>query len=419
MKKEVEVIHHIKDQLQKRLHIQDGFEVIPELRWGSTSMMIVFDLVVRRNGKIIAVFEIKKDRESIAAFMPRMLNYVLSKTTAYLLIFYSIADDEFTICSRLTEQDMYNQSLDSVIKKIEEVSLTIVVESKKDEGVHDDKLLRFYENTEKLLDPEWCRTQLGKMQYKEICRYSSLDSLFSTLKFKTLRMNGLPGMNDKGEGLFAWNLIYKADETNNEEYKRRKRDINNAYIVSFSSQDKIDDLTQWRLYGDDAKGVCCIYSVQDEKIKDRFFLHKVRYIQNPQDNEAVSDELLKRFKKHIKLQSDLNYSDLSPAIFFYKPDSYKTEDEIRLLVDNKKTTAYKTQEYKREWLLTNSNNIPNPYIDVPLDDIPLSLDRILLGPNMNDVDTIQVQLEAMLDQQGIDATVELSTIKSYRNRRNY
>lgn len=56
-----------------------------------------------------------------------------------------------------------------------------------------------------------------------------------------------------------------------------------------------------------------------------------------------------------------------------------------------------------------------PIIDVALDEIPLKLERIILGPNMNDIDTIQVQLEAMLEQQDIEATVEPSQISVYRN----
>ena len=228
-------------------------------------------------------------------------------------------------------------------------------------------------------------------------------------------MNGLPGMNDKDEGLFAWNMINDTKKLSNDEVKKRKALINNAFIISYSYKSKIDDLIQWRLYGDDAKGVCCVYSVLQDKIDDRFFLHPIKYIEPPQKGKYPTDALLATLKKYVDNQSGLAYTDLSPLIFYYKHKDYEPEAEVRLLVDNKNTSAYNSLEFKREWLLTNSNNIPNPYIDIPLKDFPLKLERILLGPNMNDIDTIQVQLETMLKELGINAVVEPSKITSYRN----
>ena len=227
-------------------------------------------------------------------------------------------------------------------------------------------------------------------------------------------MNGLPGMNDKGEGLFAWNMVLPPDMSSSEENARRLREINNTFIVSFSDESKIDNLTQWRTYGVDSKGVCCVYSIQKEKIKDRFFLHKVRYIPKTDDNN-IQDQLLQNFKNHGTKVSVLSYYDLSPAIFFYKPESFDIEEEVRLLVDNKKTSAYNSPQYKREWLLTNANNRPNPYIDVPLIDVPLKLERIYLGSNISDIDVIQIQLEIMLKQQGFDVEVVRSNKDEYRS----
>lgn len=169
----------------------------------------------------------------------------------------------------------------------------------------------------------------------------------------------------------------------------------------------------WRLYGDDAKGVCCIYSVLNDKIKDRFFLHEIKYIKN-NDEGKINDPHLEHLRKYIESQNTLTVLDLSPSIFFYKSKVFENEKEVRLLVDNKKTSAYNNSQYKREWVLTNTNKIPNPYIDISLNEIPLKLEKIILGPNMNDIDTIQVQLEAMLEQQNIDASVELSDINVYK-----
>ena len=227
-------------------------------------------------------------------------------------------------------------------------------------------------------------------------------------------MNGLPGMNDKTEGLFAWDIIYKSDSTDNQNERRRNDEINNAFIVSFSDEDSCDDLTLWRLYGDDAKGVWCEYEIIEEKLRDRFYLGKVNYIDKKSNNDTISDPLLKQFKEIVD-NSDLPYIDFSPIIFFYKNKAFEVENEVRLLVDNKNDKNYNNPQYDRNWVLTNSNNIPNPYIDIPLNEIPLKLVKIFLGPNINDADTISSQLETMLEQIGINAEVQLSNIETYRN----
>ena len=436
------IIKRIKLQLSRKLKGIDGYKITPNVRWGSTSSNQFIDLVVRRNKNLLAFFKIVLEEEYITSSRKLLVNSVYSSFKEYnppILITYCEENKTYNLVFPIGLFDKlkiefpdneYKQiqvisNLNDVISVLEKSSEVLDKPEEKSTSIDP---LQFYKSTDQVLDPNWCREKLGEASCKnneskmircdEICRYSSLDSLFSSIKHKTIRMNGLPGMNDKNEGLFAWNMIYKLDNTDNEENKKRRRETNNAFIVSYSSSNLIDDLTQWRLYGDDAKGVCCVYKIDKDKLIDRFFLHNVRYIKESDNSDDISDDLLHLFLEYSKEHSDLRYYDLSPAIFFYKPDSYESEDEIRLLVDNKKTSAYKTPIYKREWVLTNANNIPNPYIDIPLDDFPLKIDRIILGPNMNDVDTIQAQLETMLEQQGINATVELSNIKSYRNPTN-
>ena len=414
IKTELEVQENIKTELEQYLKISDGYTIHSEVKWGTTSRGMRFDLVVEYNNSIIAIFEIKHSERGVNIAKNNMLNYVMCNTPAEFFIIYNIAKNEYLVFSKESENAALI-SLKNIAYKIKDIAEN---KYKKEENTDSDKIkkgLRFYENSEKILDPEFCREKLGKsFSGREVCRYSSLESIFSTLKFKTLRMNGLPGMNDKTEGLFAWNLLNKLESMMNEEGRKRKREMNNAFIVSFSKDEKIDNLDMWRLYGDDAKGVCCIYSVLKDKIKDRFFLHDIKYINNNDESE-INDSHLEHLRKYIESQNTLTYLDLSPSIFFYKPKDFENEQEVRLLVDNKKTTAYNNNPYKREWVLTSANKIPNPYIDISLDEIPLKLEKIILGPNMNDIDTIQVQLEAMLEQQNIKASVEPSKIDVYRN----
>ena len=391
----------LSEDLTKKLKADEGYEVDSFVKWGPTSNIRVFDIVVRKDGFVNAVFEVRNSYNDIVDIY-RIAGAVFRDTSASLFIFNYSSKATFYV----QERDSFIKkgfdfstinSLDTVVDLIKKTPITIpeTIYSRPDDKNKNDNKIELYTD--------------------DICRYSSLDSLFSTLKYGSFRMNGLPGMNDKDEGLLSWNLINVVNRLPTDTVKLRKGLINNAFIISYSSKDKIDDLTQWRLYGDDAKGVCCVFSVRTDKIAERFFLHPIKYIDIPKDGNSTSDDLLAELKKYVDNQSDLKYSDISPIIFYYKHKNYEPEAEVRLLVDNKKTSAYSTPPYKREWLLTYSNNIPNPYIDIPIKDFPLKLEKILLGPNMNDIDTIQVQLETMLSQLGIGAVVEPSKITNYRN----
>lgn len=404
-----QIIEYLESTFTQSLQGNPEFKVRPEVLWGKSSSRIRFDLLVTKYDIPFAIFDIRSKFHDDMARIIATRFFVELPIEYY--VFYIYENQDFTKNYFIVIQK--NQYDKNKKYKLNEIINLFINNQKTFESNVIDSELKFYEKNEKILDPEWSRGELGMVEYKEICRYCTLDSLFSTIKFKTFRMNGLPGMNDKGEGLFAWNLIYSSNDAENEEIKRRKRAINDTFILSFSTHRKIDDLTQWRLYGDDAKGVCCIFSIEKDKVKNRFFLHDIKYINT--SSEEDEDPLLKKIKEYSSKRGALNYSDLSPVIFFYKPDSYKSEEEVRLLVDNKNTSAYKTNIYKREWVLTNSNEIPNPYIDIAFNNFPLKLTKILLGPNMKDVDTIQAQLETLLEQQGIEAVVELSNITSYRN----
>lgn len=423
---EKKIMKSLINMLSQKLTEDKGYEISSEVAWGPTSRDVRFDMVLRKDKFVKAIFEIKQSERGFQLALQRIPSLVFTKTTANILVIYLSKNKSFNIISK----DSFNTQpfsyktiyeIDGVIRLIEESSsednIKLIDYNSSNLNIEEPK---FYEQTERTLDPEWCRNQLKQLKTKneedlKICRYSSIDSLFSTLNNMTFRMNGLPGMNDKNEGLYAWNIINDPSKMSNHETKRRKSLVNNAYIISYSSEIKIDDLAQWRLYGDDAKGVCCVYSVRMNMITERFYLHPVNYIEKPNDEKDVNDKLLQLFLNYVQKHSDLDFADLSPAIFFYKPKEYEYEDEVRLLFDNKETSAYRTTSpYTMKWLLTSANNIPNPYIDIPYKDFPLKLEKILLGPNINDIDTIQVQLESMLKQLGIPAVVEPSTISSYR-----
>lgn len=407
----IDYINYLRSTLEQKLNSSD-FDVLQEVRWGALSKKIIFDIGIFYRGNLIAVGEIVPEEGYL-----HVASHIVRPDVFYLtpakLLFVSFAKDNKFLISKDRYDDFNTCTLDDIVDIIQELSQSDITPGKKHAENGVTCPFELFRDTKNILSPDWCRQNLKEYNKEEICRYSSLDSFFSSIKFKTIRMNGLPGMNDRDEGLCAWNLVYDKDNDFTTDFiTKRDMEINNAFIVSYSDDEKIDKLTQWRLYGDDGKGVCCVYSIDKEKLKGRFYLHSVSYISK---FPPIEDKLLDDIKKYVD-DNNKEYFDLSPVIFFYKPKDFDVEAEVRLLVDNKRTTAYSSDQYKREWVLTYSNSIPNPYIDVPMNDIPLKLTKVILGPSMNDVDIIAVQIKTMLEQQGIKGVdVYPSDINSYRN----
>ena len=426
-------------ELTKQLSADEGYEIEQEVRWGPSSNYAVFDITVRKNGFLTTVFEVQEDSEYAEMAGVIMPYYVFNNTPASLCIVYNNENQAFYLYNRKQigngdqnglyydgqlnreikdryANELIISNLTEVAQRIKEASERQISEFKTEPDINVDDHLSFQFTNDGALKPGWCRKQLGAFKDDLICRYSSLNSLFCSLINGNFWMNGLPGMNDRDEGLFAWNMINNPQKMSTDTGKERKEQINNVFIISYSDKSMIDDLSMWRLYGDDSRGVCCVYSVQKEMIKDRFFLHRVKYIPRPPEGEKPKDALLAELKEFADRQSDKKNLDFSPIIFFYKHKDYKIEKEVRLLVDNKTTSAYDDNApFERKWLLTSSNSIPNPYIVIDKEAFPLKLKTIILGPNMNDVNTIEVQLRTLLKQKGVKAEVKLSDKTGYRN----
>ncbi len=414
----------LKEALANTFPVEGGYNVVPLVSYGLAYNLRIFDLALRKEGcgiKNIAVF---KKRPLWRETEDSFANGVLRDGLSYAVVIYGKSTDdnlEISLYERGSVNPTPMNSCDELVRRLKEIEKKLGDQAILTSSDVQDKEQEDF--AKDLVNPEWCRRHLDVLPEKMICRFTSLDSLFFMIKNQTLRMNGLPGMNDKGEGLFAWNMVSPAENTvENRLLINRKKLVNDAFITSFSVIDKKENLAQWQIYGNDAKGVCLVFSVKDE-VSDRFFLHPIRYL----DTNGVSchkkgkdglimveDDLINKMKDLCRSE-DARYSDLSPLIFYYKDSKFASEDEVRLLFDNKKSSAYKSERKVPDWLLTNANNIPNPYIDVPLEEIPIKLEEIIIGRRMDDPDTVQAQIETLLEQKGMkDVVVELSEITFYR-----
>lgn len=244
-----------------------------------------------------------------------------------------------------------------------------------------------------------------------ICRYTSLRSFFDILNNKTIRMCALTGMNDSSEGSFAYNYLngdsYKKNKITEE---RKNKVLYEALILSFC-ESKFDELTQWRLYGDNAKGVCCEYEL-DGTLPDNYIFRRIKY-------EGVnSSGTLEKVKNICDIITQIKYLHIDKKLLypFFKDKAYSIENEIRLLYKVDKSSELK-------WMLTQDHSIINAYNDIPLKKFPLKLKRVVLGPKMPNIETNQNQIKRMLEcvasqDKELDylryVQVEKSTIDCYR-----
>lgn len=199
----------------------------------------------------------------------------------------------------------------------------------------DNYSIFFNEEKEKLI-LETLLSQTFEIEDKgELCRYISQSALERLLIDNSISMSGLAGMNDISE-LHALNIIPNTlhpQRILSEELSPTliKQD-NDFFINSFCNIYKCDDLTMWRLYGDNGKGACLTFEYDINILNDKnFALLPVTYlnIQNAPQCSIIKllDGTLTFYNRTLILRN------LTTWEHFIKPSEFSDEQEVRLLYD--------------------------------------------------------------------------------------
>ena len=245
---------------------------------------------------------------------------------------------------------------------------------------------------------------MGQFKEQKICRYTSLESLFSTLNNISFRMNGLVAMNDISEVDYVDNYLNKFNRPFNRLHHTSVMAINKRYISSCSTLKNKDNLTMWRLYASDSSGVCLTFSINNKNLGNNTFIHKVKYA----DLKGKHNELeyLKMIIDQVKQLTGFTFKfrNLGYWKHFFKPKEYEIEDEVRLLVIDDANL----KSIKNDWVMTNSHFTFNPVIDFRLNDrlFPLQLREIMLGPKCPEKENNKVQIEELIRRKKREITVE-------------
>jgi hypothetical protein len=239
-----------------------------------------------------------------------------------------------------------------------------------------------------------------------ITHYTSLSVLKSLILDSTkFRISEGSFMNDPSEGIVFFEFLeHKLLNSCKDEHKLKKFS-QKPFIGSFVKGDMYNDLNMWRFYGkekgEEAKG-CAItlrrqefiddinLSLSDEVKEARIdnetdikFYH-VAYLKDGESNfyipssEEKSCELTKLMEELKQFVFDYKgiYKTsleeyLNSIAFLFKSDSYKNENEVRLVV--------RGIEFKKEY---NIDVIP-PRVFIELESIKKRVEQITLGPKVD------------------------------------
>ena len=264
--------------------------------------------------------------------------------------------------------------------------------------------------------------------------YCSADSFMSIIKNKTLRFSDLYHMNDLSElqqGNIIFDEIIKNSSAFSEETKAKftltlQEFKNRCVLLSISFSRAKDSLSQWRGYGDDAKGFCIGYRVKDF-CKLPVHLLKIEY----------------EFKKQYTLLIDTMYSiekeiadginetnahlicELLEVFSMMKNDTFREERECRLIhpifvdIENKgklfdvfkDDPAYGCILKDIDFRLVR--NTPTPFIDMDFTqgNTVMPIKEVIIGPrNQSSI----LDIELFLRTNGIYGARVSESLSSYR-----
>jgi hypothetical protein len=452
------LISEFKIRLSSSLDKTNEFKIILDDDWEQqTGWIQLYDIVLYRQGIPFAVFEFKDNENQINIESKSILN-ALKITKARYGIFvvgndYYLLDkgNRFEKLDKLNFENVINYlNNPTSIYLSDEIKqeLVKVIFKRVDEFILKNQrqyFLSFLENSNLLekfrfnpnsnsfcfvdsnkglesFENQFFNHLLGEFKETKICRYTSLKSFFTSVHNTTFRMNGLVGMNDKTEINYVDDYLNDFPIPFQKLHHNTVSAINKRYISSCSLQSMADNLTMWRLYGDDCKGVCLFYKVNKFNLNNHTLLQKVSYADKSGIHPLL--EFLKWIKRDIEniLELTFEFGKLRYWKHFFKPFDYSVEKEVRLLVIDSNDVPIE----KKNWVLTDNHSILNPVIDIRLNhpDFPLVLSEIILGPKCPESEINKVQIEELLRFKKPKMTFEgksyskidvrISDIKNYR-----
>jgi len=252
------------------------------------------------------------------------------------------------------------------------------------------------------------RSMFMEKANKSYYHYTSFENLFHILNNGMIQINALTGVNDRSEIDFVNNYMGKKPDN---PYQYITMAYHNYHFI-FSLSEAKDQLNQWRLYGDDAKGVMIEFETKSPEMPpENVLISKVSYDLNVFD-------AYKEWKEFIEESTTVSFNLVSMDYwkFFFKNQDYKDEMEVRLIIKNNKSAEH--LEFEEKFKL-NRYNLIFPYIELQCIGEKaefLAVKSITLGPKILEPEVNIAQLQYLLSKKypSLDIPVQRSRISHYR-----
>lgn len=257
------------------------------------------------------------------------------------------------------------------------------------------------------------KTILKSYEEEYICRYMTYGSLERILREKKQSVCSIVCMNDETECYYADDYVTNhGDEKVKDALLMNYEELNDCQISSCTDIMMADNLSMWRLYGNDATGVCLKFKVRKDLLDLKlFYLYHVSYAD--EDNKHKELDLIARLRDLKVREYSFEFKTWYIWKHFFKPVYYKDEKEVRLLY-------FKQDRDQLKWI--NAGSIMAPVIEFGIEqgknEYPLVLSEIMLGPKFPEAKTNAVQIGYWKQMQGIEeedsCLVVQSKIQGYR-----
>lgn len=379
-----------------KLQVEEGMLYILQTRMQIAATVFETRFIIVTDGEKTFIIDITKGKNRWDSIeLDELLHYVESAVNGPKKLFGPFAkENEFRDAIKIVLKSADLSSFESIKD---------ILEKKPEDAVsfNDANGFDFSDTFKKAIQNSLESPKNGN----ELCRYTSLSSLFRQINNNQHSMASLEGMNDSSEINYVDSILFgdatiKAKAIN-------QGDRNNFFILSFCGKEQIDDLTLWRLYGDDAKGVCLVYESFSTDLPDGFIMKNVVY-----DNKLLS--ILKNLVECIQSHGYNYIARDDTWKHFFKPKDYETEKEVRLLLNKKRTKT----TFSEVWIHNMTYNIIHPIVLFDSlsasENFPMQMKKIILGPNMPEAELNQRQIMQWLKSKDLQIEVEISKIGNYR-----
>ena len=254
---------------------------------------------------------------------------------------------------------------------------------------------------------------LERVSGSKLCRYTTIDNLFELFKNEKQNMCNIVCMNDRGEYSYADNYVFgRSPQVGTKDFN----ELDNCFILSLLDKSQEDNLTMWRLYGDDAKGACITYEANRSimgGIHNQFFLAKVSYGQRNKKHPKL--EFIKALVKALSVR-DWSFTLRRWNIWkhFFKSYLFAVEKEVRLMYYDAPVPRTKKDDYK--WIKNSESQIVSKMQLFTFTDFPMRVEYARVGPNCYEAKLLARQFETMAKSTSSlkKVLVDFSKIEDYR-----